>query len=129
MRTMSNRQGWARLGLALIFFLPLGGQALAANSGRWTLQSVKDFSQGQRERLRLNENGVLSSGYTSTNMGDVAKEIWCSAVDGEGSIYFGTGSPSDLFVMDQAKKISRLIEFDALAVTAIDDLLHHLLDV
>ena len=93
--------------------------ALAAKTERWGIETAKDFSAGTRNRLSITQDGMLRMGYASTNLGDFAKEIWCSAVDEKGNIYFSTGSPADLYRVGKDRSVTLLMETDAVAITAM----------
>src|SRR6266850_3958449 len=93
--------------------------AYAVKTERWELNSPQDFMSGKLQRLIVTRDGELRLGYGSTKLGEFAKEIWCSAVGRDGTIYFGTGSPADVYALGKDGKTTKLFEADSIAVTAL----------
>jgi hypothetical protein len=91
----------------------------AVKTDRWELKSPQDFMRGKLQQLIVTSSGELRLGYGSTKFGEFAKEIWCSAVDRDGTIYFGTGSPAEVYALGKDGRTTKLFEADAIAVTAI----------
>lgn len=91
----------------------------AVTTGRWELHTSADFMRGKLERLTVSSDGQLRLGYESTKLGEFAKEIWCSTVGPDGTIYFGTGSPADVYAVGKDDTATKLFETDAIAVTAL----------
>ena len=77
----------------LIAVLLSAATAQAVKTDHWELTSPQDFMHGKLQQLIVTSGGELRLGYGSTKLGEFAKEIWCSTVDRDGTIYFGTGSP------------------------------------
>ncbi|MEI6083754.1 MAG: hypothetical protein WCS70_05585 [Verrucomicrobiota bacterium] len=93
--------------------------AYAVKTERWEINTTQDFLRGKLHRLTLSSEGDLRLGCGATKAGEFAKEIWCSVVATDGTIYFGTGSPADVYVLDKAGNATKLYETDAIAVTAL----------
>ncbi len=93
--------------------------SFAVKTERWESNSAQDFMRGKLQRLIVTSDGELRLGYGSTKLGEFAKEIWCSAVGHDGTIYFGTGSPADVYALGKDGKTARLFEADSIAVTAL----------
>ena len=91
----------------------------AVKTERWELKSAQGFMNGKLQRLVVTSDGELRLGYGSTKLGEFAKEIWCSAVAGDGTIYFGAGSPADVYALGKGGKTTKLFEADSIAVTAL----------
>src|SRR6266705_3360915 len=96
----------------------LQSSALAVKTERWELNSSQDFMSGKLQRLIVTSVGELRLGYGTTKLGEFAKEIWCSTVARDGAIYFGTGSPADVYMVSDGQP-AKLFETDAIAVTAL----------
>ncbi len=109
-----------RLSILLLFssFL-LQSSAFAVKTERWELNSPQNFMSGKLQRLVVTSNGELRLGYGNTKLGEFAKEIWCSAVGSDGTIYFGTGSPADVYALGKDGKTMKLFEADSVAMTAM----------
>ncbi len=75
---------------ALIAVLLGATTARAVKTDRWELTSSQDFMHGKLQQLIVTSSGELRLGYGSTKLGEFAKEVWCSTVDRDGTIYFGT---------------------------------------
>jgi hypothetical protein len=86
---------------------------------QWDLKSPQDFMTGKLHRLIVTSDGELRLGHDATRLGEFAKEIWCSAADRDGTIYFGTGSPADVFALGRDGRTTKLLEPDTIAVTAL----------
>src|SRR5260221_6378643 len=80
----------------------------AVKTERWELKSPQDFMRGKLQRLIVASGGELRLGYGSTKLGEFAKEIWCSAVDRDGVIYFGTGSPAEVYALGKDGRSTKL---------------------
>ncbi|HVM60898.1 MAG TPA: WD40 repeat domain-containing protein [Verrucomicrobiae bacterium] len=91
----------------------------AVKTEQWELKSAQDFMTGKLQRLVVTSDGELRLGYDATKLGEFAKEIWCSAVDRDGTIYFGTGSPADVYALGKDGRTTKLFEADTIAVTAL----------
>src|SRR5271170_1564360 len=91
----------------------------AVKTERWKLKSPQDFMRGKLQQLIVTSSGELRLGYGSTKLGEFAKEIWCSAVDRDGTIYFGTGSPAEVYALGKDGRTTKLLEADSIAVTAL----------
>lgn len=103
--------------LLSVFLFPFS--VFAVKTERWELKSPSDFMRGKLQRLTVSSEGQLHLGHGSTRLGEFAKEIWCSAVGRDGTIYFGTGSPADVYAIDKAGQATKLFETEAIAVTAL----------
>jgi len=103
----------------LIALLACAATAFAVKTERWELDQPQDFMRGKLDRLTITGDGELHLGYGAAKLGDLAKEIWCSAVDRNGAIYFGTGSPADVYVIGPDRQPAKIAETDAIAVTAL----------
>lgn len=103
--------------ILLLFLVPFA--ALAVKTERWEINSTGDFLRGKLNRLTVSSDGDLHLGYRATRAGEFAKEVWCSAAAGDGTIYIGTGSPADIYSLDKAGNATKLFETDAIAVTAL----------
>ncbi|HUJ71797.1 MAG TPA: hypothetical protein VLZ30_06105, partial [Verrucomicrobiae bacterium] len=104
--------------LLLSFFL-LHPSAFAVKTERWELTSPQDFMNGKLQRLVVTSSGELRLGYESTKLGEFAKEIWCSVVGRDGTIYFGTGSPADVYALGKDGRTMKLFGTDSIAITAL----------
>jgi outer membrane protein assembly factor BamB len=93
--------------------------SFAVKTERWESNTPQDFMRGKLQRLIVTSDGNLRLGYGSTRLGEFAKEIWCSAVGHDGTIYFGTGSPADVYALGKDGKTTKLFEADSIAVTAL----------
>ena len=93
--------------------------AFAVKTERWQLNSPQDFLHGKLNRVTVTSDGELRLGYGSTRLGEFAKEVWCSTVGPDGTIYFGTGSPADVYAIGKDGQATKLYETDAIAVTAL----------
>src|SRR5580704_971260 len=91
----------------------------AVKTEHWELKSPQDFMRGKLQQLVVTSSGELRPGYGTTKLGEFAKEIWCSAVDRDGTIYFGTGSPAEVYALGKDGRTTKLFEADSIAVTAI----------
>lgn len=102
--------------LCALFLLPC---AFAVKTERWEIASAQDFLRGKLHRVIVSSDGELRLGYGSVKLGEFAKEVWCSAVAGDGTIYFGTGSPADVYAVGPDGQASRRFQTEAIAVTAL----------
>lgn len=93
--------------------------AHAGKSQRWELETPAHFMTGRLDRLILTSDGTLRPGYGHDRIGEFAKEIWCSATGPDGRIYFGTGTPSDVYAVRDNGKPVLVLRTDAVAVTAM----------
>lgn len=91
----------------------------AVKTERWQLTGSAEFMRGKLQRLIVTSDGDLRLGYENTKLGEFAKAIWCSTVAADGTIYFGTGAPADVYAIGKDDKPARLFETDAIAVTAL----------
>jgi len=103
----------------LLLFLLCPLAAFAVKTERWEINTTQDFLRGKLNRLTISSEGDLRLGCGATKVGEFAKEVWCSVVARDGTIYFGTGSPADVYVLDKAGNATKLYETDAIAVTAL----------
>lgn len=104
---------------AFAILLLTGATAFAVKTEKWEIKSPADFMRGKLQRLSVSNEGELRLGYASSKLGEFAKEIWCAAVAKDGTIYFGTGSPADVYAVDKDGKVTKLFETDAIAVTSL----------
>ncbi|MBM3858348.1 MAG: hypothetical protein FJ395_01710 [Verrucomicrobia bacterium] len=93
--------------------------ALAVKTERWEVQTPADFMRGKLQRLTVASDGELRLGYNASKLGEFAKEIWCSTVAPDGTIYFGTGSPADVYAIGKDRQAVRIATTDAVAVTSL----------
>ncbi len=93
--------------------------SFAVKTEQWELKSPQDFMTGKLRRLIVTSDGQLRLGCDATKLGEFAKEIWCSVVDRDGTIYFGTGSPADVYALGKDGRTIKLLEADSIAVTAL----------
>jgi outer membrane protein assembly factor BamB len=93
--------------------------AHAVKTEQWKIGTYTEFTSGEREALKVSNAGELRLGHSVTNIGDFAKEIWCSLNGADGAVYFGTGSRADVYVLTGERRAVRLLETDAIAVTAL----------
>jgi hypothetical protein len=91
----------------------------AVKTERWELSTPSAFMRGKLHRLIVTSDGELRLGYGHGKLGEFAKEIWCSTVAPDGTIYFGTGSPADVYALGKDNKVTKLHETEAIAVTAL----------
>ena len=105
--------------LIAISLVLLTSSVFAVKTERWETKSPTDFMRGKLQRLTIASDGELRLGYNAGKLGEFGKEIWCSTVAPDGAIYFGTGSPADVFVIGKDGKAVRVCETDAIAVTAL----------
>jgi hypothetical protein len=105
--------------LVLLSSVFVSASAFAVKTEQWELKSPQDFMTGKLQRLIVTSDGQLRLGYDATKLGEFAKEIWCSAVDRDGTIYFGTGSPADVYALGKDGRTTKLLEADSIAVTAL----------
>jgi sugar lactone lactonase YvrE len=75
--------------------------------------------RGKLHRLAVSSEGELRLGYDSNKLGEFAKEVWCSTVARDGAIYFGTGTPADVYAVGKDGQVAKLYSTDAVAVTAL----------
>lgn len=107
------------LGILFLACCLLHSSAFAVKTERWEMKSPQDYMSGKLQRLIVTSQGELRLGYESTKLGEFAKEIWCSAVGRDGTIYFGTGSPADVYALGKDGKTMKLFSADSIAVTAL----------
>ena len=93
--------------------------SFAVKTEKWEIKSPADFMRGKLQRLSVTDEGQLHLGYGSTKLGEFAKEVWCTAVAPDGTIYFGAGSPADVYAVGKDGKTTKLFETEAVAVTAL----------
>jgi hypothetical protein len=105
--------------IASALLLLAASTALGVKTERWELNSPTDFMTGKLQRLAVSHEGELRLGYGSDKLGEFAKEVWCSIVAPDGTIYFGTGSPADVYAVGSDGHATKLLETDAIAVTAL----------
>jgi len=110
---------FASLRVTLLCLLAASSTVYAVKTEHWELASSQDFMSGKLQRLIVTSDGELRLGYGDTKLGEFAKEIWCSAVGRDGTIYFGTGSPADVYALGKDGKTVKLFEADSIAVTAV----------
>jgi hypothetical protein len=91
----------------------------AVKTERWEINTAQDFLRGKLHRLTVSSDGDLRLGCGATKVGEFAKEVWCSTVARDGTIYFGTGSPADVYALDKDGRATKLYQTDAIAVTAL----------
>jgi hypothetical protein len=101
--------------LSAFFILP---SAFAVKTERWELTTAQDFLRGKLHRLSISSEGELRLGYAGNKLGEFAKEVWCSTAARDGTIYFGTGSPADVYMVKDGQP-GKIFETDAIAVTAL----------
>ncbi len=106
-------------GLLLLSSFILHPSSFAVKTERWELNNPADFMRGKLQRLTVSSEGQLHLGYGSAKLGEFAKEVWCSTVGRDGTIYFGTGSPADVYAVGKNGQATKLFETEAIAVTAI----------
>ena len=99
------------------FLLP--SFSFAVKTERWEINSTQDFLRGKLNRLTVSSEGELRLGYGSDKVGEFAKEVWCSAVARDGTIYFGTGSPADVYAIGKDGQAGKLFQTDSIAVSAL----------
>jgi outer membrane protein assembly factor BamB len=104
---------------ALIAVLLSVATVEAVKTDRWELKSPQDFMRGKLQQLIITSTGELRLGYGTTKLGEFAKEIWCSTIDRDGVIYFGTGSPAEIYALGKDGRTTKLFEADSIAVTAV----------
>ena len=104
---------------ALIVIFLSAATVQAVKTDRWELKSSQDFMRGKLQQLIVTSNGELRLGYGCTKLGEFAKEIWCSAVNHDGVVYFGTGSPAEVYALGKDGRTTKLFEADSIAVTAV----------
>jgi len=107
------------LSSALLAIFLAVATAKAVKTDRWELKSPQDFMHGKLQQLIVTSGGELRLGYGSTKLGEFAKEIWCSTVGRDGTIYFGTGSPAEVYALGRDGRTTKLFEADSIAVTAV----------
>jgi hypothetical protein len=105
--------------LILSSVLGLLSSVLAVKTERWELKTPADFMRGKLQRLTVASEGELRLGHNATKLGEFAKEIWCSTVAPDGTIYFGTGSPADIYAIGKDGQAARVATTDAVAITAL----------
>ena len=93
--------------------------SFAVKTERWEINSTQDFLRGKLNRLAVSSDGDLRLGYGSTKLGEFAKEVWCSTVARDGTLYFGTGSPADVYIVGKDGQAGKLFQTDSIAVTAL----------
>jgi hypothetical protein len=93
--------------------------AFAVKTERWEISSPGAFMHGKLQRLIVTSDGDLRLGYDTTKLGEFAKEIWCSTVGPDGTIYFGTGSPADVYAIGRDNKVTKIYQTESIAVTAL----------
>src|ERR1017187_4414403 len=104
---------------ALLAILLSTATVEAVKTDRWELKSPQDFIRGKLQQIIVTSSGELRLGYGNTKLGEFAKEIWCSAVDRDGVIFFGTGSPAEVYALGKDGRTTKLFEADSIAVTAV----------
>lgn len=102
--------------LLTIFSIP---PALAVKTERWEINTPQEFMRGKLARLIVTSEGELRLGHASQHIGEFAKEIWCSTTGQDGTIYFATGSPADVYAIGKDGRATKLFQTDSIAVTAL----------
>ncbi|MEI6211038.1 MAG: hypothetical protein WCR06_05365 [bacterium] len=103
----------------LLLLLLLCRPALAVNTERWEVKAPADFQRGKLQLLTLTSDTGIQPGYGVTRLGDFAKEVWSSTVTGDGTIWFGTGSPADVYAIGTNNQPAKIFQTEAVAVTAL----------
>ena len=93
--------------------------AFAVKTERWEVKTPAEFMRGKLQRLAVNGDGGLQLGFNATKLGEFGKEIWCSTVTPDGTIFFGTGSPADVYAVGKDGKAAQVCQTDAIAVSAL----------
>ncbi|MCX7887272.1 MAG: hypothetical protein N3B01_08500, partial [Verrucomicrobiae bacterium] len=91
----------------------------AVKTERWELDAPADFMRGKLHHLILTSEGELLLGHRADSLGRFGKEIWSSTIGRNGTIYFGTGSPAEVYAVGNSRKATRIVQFEAVAVTAL----------
>jgi hypothetical protein len=92
----------------------------AGKTQRWEIEGPAQFMKGELDRLILTSDGELHLGYGSERLGEFAKEIWCSVTAPDGTIYFGTGTPADVYALGRdRRKPVRVLSTANIAVTSL----------
>jgi sugar lactone lactonase YvrE len=105
--------------LLLFSSIVLCTSSFAVKTERWEINSAQAFLHGKLNRLIVSSDGDLRLGYGNNKLGEFAKEVWCSAVGRDGTIYFGTGSPADVYAVGKDGQAGKVFQTDAIAVTAL----------
>ncbi len=105
--------------LSLLSALALQSSSFAVKTQRWELKSPEDYARGKLQNLSVTSDGELQLGYGSQRLGEFAKEIWSATTGPDGTIYFGTGSPSGVWAVSPDGKVTLLFTNDTVAVTAL----------
>ena len=114
-----RRRPFASLRVTAAGIVLTAASAFAVKTERWEVSSPPDFMRGKLRRLSVSSEGQLQLGYGSTRLGEFAKEIWCSVVSRDCTIYYGTGSPADVYAVGKTGQATKLFETEAIAVTAL----------
>ncbi|HUJ08575.1 MAG TPA: hypothetical protein VL171_00980, partial [Verrucomicrobiae bacterium] len=107
------------LAILTVLTVLVSASAFAVKTERWELNSAQDFVKGKLQRLIVTSDGELHLGYGSTKVGEFGKEIWCSITGRDGTIYFGTGSPAEVYAIGRDGVATKLFEANSIAVTAL----------
>ena len=107
-----------RLVLCLCALL-LPFSAVAVRTERWEFTTADAFLRGKLTGLIVTSDGELLPGYEHAKLGEFAKQIWCSAVGADGTLYLGTAGPATLQAVAPDGAVRKLFETDNVAVTAL----------
>jgi hypothetical protein len=103
----------------VLFLFLLAARVLAVNTERWEVKTPADFMAGKLEQMTVTSDAGIQPGYPLTRLGDFAREIWCSTVTSNGVIWFGTGSPADVYAIIGDNPPTNIFQTGAIAVTAL----------
>ncbi len=103
--------------LLTAFLAPL--TAFAVKTERWEFNTADAFLRGKLQNLSVSSDGELVPGYGRKSAGEFAKQIWCSTVGADGTIFIGTAAPAGVHAIAPDGKASRLFATESVAVTAL----------
>jgi hypothetical protein len=114
-----ERLAAALLLLLLLVYPSLVPPAVAVKTERWEVRSPADFMRGTLSRLIVTSEGELRLGHAAHRLDEFAKEIWSAITAADGTIYFGTGSPAEVYALGRDGAARRILQSDAIAITAL----------
>lgn len=105
--------------IVVLSSLILHPSSFAVKTERWEFNTADAFLRGKLQNLSVSSEGELVPGYGLKKVGEFAKQIWCSAVGADGTIFIGTSAPADVQAIGADGKAMHLFATESVAVTAL----------
>lgn len=96
------------------------GQTIARQPSRWIQTEAKEFLEGKAGGVAVRSDGIITLAPRVENL-QSTKEFYvlCSATDGDGAVYFGTGSEGHIYRIGADGKAVRFATVGDFAVTGL----------